>query len=301
MNDIQLIDEKYYSCFQVAIATYLKNNNFVEYWCAFPNCWTFDYVRNEHGLLGHKIKTLWMSDISEIEEYTGVVLECVSKIDDKVYLVEMDVYNCWWSKVYKKYHMSHFFLLYKNFQKDTVVIVDSFFKKKIEIKERDINISDCKKIYKISIGNGSSLCVENVIRMARENMFPQESSDTRYKKMRDLAVDIIKCDYFSDIKNSNYDFYMNPLYNNLFRGEAGRYNFFRIISNDVKMRNSELFFVFEQIISCWEILRLNISRLLLTDNTDLLKKISNSLNELSYKEENALKKLCQLYNVDIYV
>lgn len=297
MNDIELIDEKYYSCFQVAIATYLKSNNFDDYWYAFPNCWVFDYERNDSVLLGDRIKSLWMSDIEELKEYTGIVLENVPSIENETYLVEIDVYDCWWSSVYKKHHMPHYFLLCKNSQKN-MCIIDSFFKKRIERTTLEINTSDLKKVYKVSINNGRKLELTNIICNAMVNMFPKDASITGYEKMRELAIDILNCDYLSEIKTQNKDLYMNSLYNSFFRLEAGRYNFFKIISTDLRRKNAELFSDFEQIISSWEIIRLNISRLLLTDNTSLLKNISKSLYVLSYSEEKALNRLCQLYNIN---
>lgn len=294
MNNIELINEKYYSCFQVAIATYLKNNGYADYWNVFPNCWLFDYDHTKDSLLGERIESLWMSDLEDLNEYSGIKLKMVTRLGNEVYLVEMDAYDCCWGTVYQKYHMPHYFLIHKSCVSNRYIIVDSFFKK---LLEADIETDKLKKIYEISMCSGRSLPLAQIVKMARNNMFLNHSTLTKYKKMRELAVDILESDYAHEIKSRNDDLYMNPLYNSFFRLEAGRHNFLKIISGDLKKKDTKLYSDLERVVSSWNLIRLNTIRLLLTNNTRLLKSISDALNELSYSEESTLNQLCVLYNI----
>lgn len=297
MRNIELLDEKYYSCFQVAIATYLKNNDYNEYWYAFPNCWVFDYKNDDDILLYERVNGLWISDAAELKKYAGIMLKETTTIeDDIVYLIEIDAADCRWGTVYEKYHIPHYFLLQKQ-QNDKIIIVDSFFKKKIETLADEVDTSIFKKIFRILKYESTKCGLPDIIRMAVLNMFPDGVNVTGYEKMRKLAIDILECNYPLDVKTQKEELYMNRLYNNFFQLEAGRYNLLQILSNDLKFKSQDVYIALKQIVSSWEVIRLNIARLLLTDNIRLLENISKALKSLSYKEEDVLNKLCKLYKV----
>lgn len=299
MDNIELIKEKHYSCFQIAIATYLRNNEFPEYWLAFPNCWQFDYsLQDDKKNIGDRLNSLWLSDIEEIKCYTGISLRETQNIISGCYLIEIDAYDCFWSTVYKKHHIPHYFILIIDDDGNSSMVVDSFFGKKIKVEKRDANLGNFKRCFEIAIGTGHTIELKRVVNMAYSNMNRVDGGFSGFQKMRSFARDLL-C-YQSERKNedSSEKIFMNPIYKNFLILEGGRYNFLRIISEDLKMRSDVLCYDLFHLKTRWEEVRMNFCRFLLTGKSGILERISESIIMISHSEEDILNRLYELYNTN---
>ena len=302
MFSIKPIQEKYFSCFHVAVATFLHHYD-RNYYMLFPDCWGFDYEIDNNMLIGERINPSWYSDFDEMNLYSGVILEklFINSFDEftdvlkagasnDVYLVNCDAFDCEWGVSYNKYHVDHYFIIFGiNKNRNTVNITDSFFSNEI------IQI-DIEKLYKIQ---------RNVQKMSlklnTKNKTLYELISNVYNKMheeKDGYNSFGKLILFaSDLKNTNIekefiykDIYMIPLYKNLFKLEAGRYNFCKILccfNIDTDIINE-----INNVIDKWFKTRMNINRIYLDPkNRNLINRVSDNLIEISLIEKSILYSL----------
>lgn len=300
---IKPIQEKYFSCFHIAISTFLHYYH-KNYYMLFPNCWGFDYeINNNNKLIGEKINPSWYSDFDEINMYSGIILEnlfvnsFVDFVDilktgalNDVYLINCDAFDCDWGISYNKYHIDHYFIIYGMNKKQNIInITDSFFSN--EIIQIDIeklyNIQ--KNIQKISLKLGTkNKTIYEIINDVYTTMHQKKDGYNSFDKLIFFANELNTGDIANEFIYE--DIYMIPLYKNLFRLEAGRYNFCKILY----YFNIEMDIIQEinNLIEKWFKIRMNINRVYLNPkNKNLINCISNNLIEICLIEKSILSRL----------
>ncbi len=242
------------------------------------------------------MNSLWLSDVEEIKCYTGISLRETQNIISGCYLVEIDAYDCFWSTVYKKHHIPHYFIFITDDDNNSNMVVDLFFDKKIKVEKRETVLGDFKRCFEISMGTGHTIELKKVVNMAYSNMNRVDGDFSRFQKMRSFARVLLCYHSESIIEDSSEKIFMNPIYKNFLILEGGRYNFLRIISEDLKMRSDVLCYELFHLKTRWEEVRMNFCRFLLTGKNEILERISESIIMISHAEEDILNRLYELYN-----
>ncbi len=297
---IKPIQEKYFSCFQIAVATVLNHHN-QNYYLLFPDCWGFDYEINNMKILGERINPSWCSDFNEMSIYAGINLDKLfinSFIDffnvlklgvasDTVYLVNCDAFDCEWGISHNKYHVDHYFIAYGMDEKQNIVnVTDSFFSNEI------IKI-DIEKLYKIQKNiqiiswkpSSKNKTIHELINNVYNTMHQEKNGYNSFDKLVLFANDFKTANIENEFIYE--DIYMVPLYKSLFKLEAGRYNFCKILCYyDIKM---DIINEINRVIEKWFKIRMNINRLYLAPkNQSLMERISDNLIEISSIEKDIL-------------
>ena len=149
-------------CFDVCLFTVI-NEQYGEYKLALANAFCINYQKDEHLQIGDKL-TFPHYTIKLVELTYGLKIHCKkaisqkslqnfinNQIDNRGYpvIISIDVFDCYWSSLYKKVHQTHYFLVCEK-SGNHYICCDPYYRvSRIDIETKLLlNIS--KKVYYVS-------------------------------------------------------------------------------------------------------------------------------------------------------
>lgn len=287
--NINEIDTQGLECFEAVVGTIA---NYYERECHLIKIgqWTFRYEYKEGNAIGESINEYFVRNNDCLKVYHGLEFYMLSYHDiglaiknNYPVICEVDLFDCYWDKDFKRYHFLHYILIYAmDFKNRCFFCMDPFWKKSdIVIKFSEFN-NIVKKCYLLNKKETKKYNFYH--ELEKEVAFYKNSK--AYDNLLTFSDDMVnKLEWEKEIKDYGKDLFAVPLLNKMRILITNREGYIRMLSIENEKNNGELILCLELgriIVDEWKKIRIKLMK------DSILKRTGGRYGEL-FKRINELE------------
>lgn len=229
--------------------------------------------------------------ISEPLIYEKLYKKC---INGKIYLIEIDSYDCDWSPAYKKYHYPHYFILNgdlngeKDTDKNNLFIIDSYTTPNLINFDSNI-LNRAKNCFKIDIPYYKNILTKTDLKDDFFNFVESNLRQGVYDKIESFANDILLCKSLEELTPHILDISNSYIIRRLSYIVNSRKNVLLLMK--YLEQSSQILFEFQLLIEKWENLKNYFIKIIISNKIHSLSKASDIIYSIALLEKKIAKNL----------
>lgn len=316
MIELPDINTSIYDCYHASIAT-ISMYNRVDFFMLLLGKWNFYYEYVSSKNIGTSLNPYFSRDVDGARMFHGIIIERIninSKSEFRQCLrlhltnsiplmVCSDLFNCFWTVAYNKYHFKHYFIIngYDEIE-DVVYLVDPYFK---NIKHK----CAFSRMYEIVL-NLKKVTFSQKYKLTDEIRFELVKDAEFYYKVHS---DVMLTHFFTDLKDHlnidaeingcGTDLYAVPLLDNLkiiMNKRKGYLEMLKYISDNTdNLIDGHLLNDISMCCKYWESLRIILMKKCINKEMNTVNYVESISDSVISFEGNIQKKIYELKHKDI--